>query len=432
MGGMIRMPKDDEKIQKRLSMIRHKVLVLSGKGGVGKSTVAVNLAVALAAAGKKVGLLDVDIHGPSVPKLLGVEGFPLHGTEESIHPLEVGDNLRVMSIGFLLKENDDAVIWRGPMKFGVIKQFLGDVEWGELDYLVVDSPPGTGDEPLTIAQLISDADGAVIVTTPQDVALIDVRKCINFCRQLSLPVIGVVENMSGFYCPHCGEKTEIFKGGGGRRMAEDMGVPFLGSIPIDPTIVSASDEGKPYVLDAPATETGKIFAALAAPILRLEEKDSSGRSAGDEKDSGDLRDTKPAGAASMNAAPAATENGSERKEAMNESGSKRRIAVPVVEGRLSMHFGHSEKFALVDVDSGKIISSEFVDSPPHQPGLLPAWLGERGADLIIAGGMGSRAKNLFEQNGIEVVVGAPCEAPERVVEQFLAGELELGDNTCDH
>ena len=422
------MPKDDEKIQKRLSMIGHKVLVLSGKGGVGKSTVAVNLAVALAAAGKKVGLLDVDIHGPSVPKLLGVEGFPLHGTEESIHPLEIGDNLRVMSIGFLLKENDDAVIWRGPMKFGVIKQFLGDVEWGELDYLVVDSPPGTGDEPLTIAQLISDADGAVIVTTPQDVALIDVRKCINFCRQLSLHVLGVVENMSGFYCPHCGEKTEIFKGGGGRRMAEDMGVPFLGSIPIDPSIVSASDEGRPYVVDAPATETGKIFAALAAPILLLGDKVPKDRSAGAETAGAARKETMPAGAASLNT----SSNAPGGKETMNDSGSKRRIAVPVAEGRLSMHFGHSEKFALVDVESGKIVSSEFVDAPPHQPGLLPAWLGERGADLIIAGGMGSRAKNLFEEKGIEVVVGAPCESPERVVEQFLAGELALGDNVCDH
>lgn len=434
------MPKDDEKIKKRLSMIGHKVLVLSGKGGVGKSTVAVNLAVALAAAGKKVGLLDVDIHGPSVPKLLGVEGFPLHGTEESLHPLEIGDNLRVMSIGFLLRENDDAVIWRGPMKFGAIKQFLGDVEWGELDYLVVDSPPGTGDEPLTIAQLISDADGAVIVTTPQDVALIDVRKCISFCRQLSLPVIGVVENMSGFKCPHCGEKTEIFKGGGGKNMAEDMGVPFLGSLPIDPSIVSSSDEGKPHVVNAPETEAGRIFAALTAPILRLGEKD-----AGHDPVGARAMEKEPAcdgcgggGCGEPKGAPSGDTdqvNGEEdmgRTDTMSESGSKKRIAVPVAEGRLSMHFGHSEKFALVDVAAGKIVSSEFVDAPPHQPGLLPGWLGERGANLIIAGGMGSRAKGLFEENGIEVVIGAPCETPERIVGQFLAGELVLGDNTCDH
>ena len=428
------MPKDDDKIKKRLAMIKHKVLVLSGKGGVGKSTVAVNLAVALAAAGKKVGLLDVDIHGPSVPKLLGVEGFPLHGTEEALHPLEIGDNLRVMSIGFLLRESDDAVIWRGPMKFSAIKQFLGDVEWGELDYLVVDSPPGTGDEPLTIAQLINDADGAVIVTTPQDVALIDVRKCISFCRQMSLPVIGVVENMSGFKCPHCGEKTEIFKGGGGKSMAEDMGVPFLASVPIDPSIVASSDEGKPHVINAPETEAGRIFAALAAPILRLGERDSKSESKG----------AKPAGAASMSMESAGEEKDTGemdevgatkdtgRTETMDDTESKKRIAVPVADGRLSMHFGHSDKFALVDVAAGKIVSSEFVDAPEHEPGLLPGWLGERGANLIIAGGMGSRAKILFEEKGIEVVVGAPCETPERVVERFLAGELELGDNTCDH
>ena len=429
------MPKDDEKVEKRLSMIEHKVLVLSGKGGVGKSTVAVNLAVALAAAGKKVGLLDVDIHGPSVPKLLGVENFPLHGTEESLHPLEIGDNLRVMSIGFLLRDSDDAVIWRGPMKFGAIKQFLGDVEWGELDYLIVDSPPGTGDEPLTIAQLINDADGAVIVTTPQDVALIDVRKCISFCRQLSMPVIGVVENMSGFLCPHCGERTEIFKSGGGRVMAEDMGVPFLGSIPIDPSIVSSSDEGKPYVVNAPETEAGRIFAALAAPILRLGEKAAGGAGAGSGRCAGACAgcgDAETAAASSAGADTTDTDHDTDKAVEMNESGTKKRIAVPVADGRLSMHFGHSEKFALVDVSAGKIVSSEFVDSPPHQPGLLPEWLGGHGANLIIAGGMGSRARGLFEERGIEVVVGAPCETPEKVVEQFLAGELVLGDNTCDH
>jgi ATP-binding protein involved in chromosome partitioning len=244
--------------------------------------------------------------------------------------------------------------------------------------------------------------------------------------------------MSGVQGPHCGEKTEIFKGGGGKRMAEDMGVPFLGSLPIDPSIVTSSDEGKPYVINAPGTETGRIFAALAAPLLRLGEKDSDA-----EKDSGaetarpgstgaESRGTELAGAASMSAESAGTDKDTRRMDTMNETESKRRIAVPVAEGRLSMHFGHSEKFALVDVAAGKIVSSEFVDSPPHQPGLLPGWLGEQGANLIIAGGMGSRAKSLFEENGIEVVVGAPCETPERVVEQFLAGELVLGDNTCDH
>ncbi len=263
---------EEGRIKERMSRIGRKILVLSGKGGVGKSTVAVNLAVALASSGKKVGLLDIDVHGPSVPKLLGVEGMTLHGTEDSISPLGIGDNLKVMSIGFLLRDSDDAVIWRGPMKYNVIKQFLGDVDWGELDFLVVDSPPGTGDEPLAVAQLIGDADGAVIVTTPQDVALVDVRKCISFCRELGLPVVGVIENMSGFVCPECGKHTEIFKGGGGEEMARDMGVPFLGRIPIEPAIVNASDDGTPFVLKYPETESGKIFSALAAPISAVEKR----------------------------------------------------------------------------------------------------------------------------------------------------------------
>ena len=263
---------EDPRVKDRMSRIKHKVLVLSGKGGVGKSTVSVNLAAALAAAGRKVGLLDIDVHGPSIPKLLGIEGAPIEGTESSIKPLALGDNLRVMSIGLLLRKSDDAVIWRGPMKFNVIRQFLSDVEWGELDYLIIDSPPGTGDEPLTIAQLVLNPDGAVIVTTPQDVALTDVRKCISFCRHLSIPIIGIVENMSGFVCAHCGKRTDIFKSGGGEALAKEAGVPFLGRVPIDPGIVGASDEGKPYVLSAPATEAGRVFASIAAPLLRLEEK----------------------------------------------------------------------------------------------------------------------------------------------------------------
>ena len=412
------MPSDDEKIKGRLKKIKHKVLVLSGKGGVGKSTVAVNLAVALAVAGKKVGLLDIDIHGPSVPKMLGVQGFPIHGTKDSISPVEVGDNLRVMSIAFLLKDSDDAVIWRGPMKFGVIKQFLGEVEWGELDYLVVDSPPGTGDEPLTIAQLIDDADGAVIVTTPQDVALIDVRKCINFCRQLSLPVIGVVENMSGFSCPHCGEKTEIFKSGGGRSMAEDMGVPFLGQIPVDSGIVTASDDGEPYILKFPETETGKIFASLAAPILRLDGKEGA-RSKGADMEKHEGKVDKETGKNS------ATQKGSHKDVSM-------RIAIPVTDGRLTMHFGHSKEFAIIDVEAGRSAGTEMGEAPAHAPGLLPEWLGERGTNIIIAGGMGSRAKNLFRDKGIEVLTGAPGDPPEQLVETYLAGNLELGENACDH
>jgi len=241
---------ETQALKDNMSRITHKIVVLSSKGGVGKSTVAVNLAVSLARKKFKTGLLDIDIHGPSVPKLLGLEKSKLFGTDDGkILPVEYDDFLKVMSVGFMLSEADDAVIWRGPLKYGIIKQFLKDVLWGNLDYLIVDSPPGTGDEPLSVCQLMEKPEGAVIVTTPQDVALVDVRKSITFCRQLNMPVIGVIENMSGFICPHCGNESKIFKSGGGKNMALDMSVPFLGSIPIDIGIVEKSDAGTPFSND---------------------------------------------------------------------------------------------------------------------------------------------------------------------------------------
>jgi ATP-binding protein involved in chromosome partitioning len=254
----------------RMCRIKHKIMVLSGKGGVGKSTVAVNLAAALARANKRVGLLDIDIHGPSVPKLLHMEGTPISGNGETLFPVTAESSsgtLSVMSIGFLLRNRDDAVIWRGPMKYNVIKQFLKDVQWGELDYLVIDSPPGTGDEPLTVAQLIEDADGAVVVTTPQEMAVQDVRRCIVFCRQVDLPVLGVVENMSGFACPKCGELVKIFGSDGGRKMAEEMNVPFLGAIPIEPEVVVSGDSGVPLVQARPDSETAKAFGRIVDALL---------------------------------------------------------------------------------------------------------------------------------------------------------------------
>ena len=261
---------DQEKIDARMSHIQHKVFVLSGKGGVGKSTIAVNMAVSLAESGKKVGLLDIDIHGPSVPIMLGLYQMPLIQNEGSIEPVYAG-NLKVMSIGFILNNEDDALIWRGPMKMGVIKQFLGDVEWGELDYLIVDCPPGTGDEPLSICQLIKDPDGAVVVTTPQRVAAVDVRKSLTFCRKLEVPVLGILENMSGFSCPKCGEVSEIFRTGSGQKMATDFDIPFLGALPVDPAIVAACDGGVPFIQQYENTETAKLMKTLMAPIQALSE-----------------------------------------------------------------------------------------------------------------------------------------------------------------
>jgi len=261
---------EQDQIRTRMDQIKHKILVLSGKGGVGKSTVAVNLAVSLALTGKKVGLLDIDIHGPSIPKILNLEGNNLQTAEDMILPVEMLDNLKVISMGFLLRGSSDAVIWRGPMKYQMIKQFLRDVQWGTLDFLIVDSPPGTGDEPLSIVQLLENADGAIIVTTPQEVALSDVRKCITFCRQLNLPALGVLENMSGFICPKCGEKTDIFKSGGGEKMAEEMSVPFLGRIPIDPAIVEACDSGKPYIQQYKDSQTALAFKQSILQFMDLE------------------------------------------------------------------------------------------------------------------------------------------------------------------
>ncbi|NLV23444.1 MAG: Mrp/NBP35 family ATP-binding protein [Deltaproteobacteria bacterium] len=253
-------------IERRLCSIKNKILVMSGKGGVGKSSTAVNLALALVQEGKAVGLLDVDIHGPSVPKMLGAESVRPKGTEEYMLPIDC-HGLKVMSIGFLLPKQTDAIIWRGPMKTKVIQQFVRDVEWGDLDYLVVDCPPGTGDEPLSILQLLGKNIRAVIVTTPQEVALIDVKKSITFCRQLDLPVLGVIENMSGFVCPHCGEVADIFKSGGGERMATEMEVPFLGRIPVDPAMVEAGDSGVPYVVAHGESPTAASVQRIARGLI---------------------------------------------------------------------------------------------------------------------------------------------------------------------
>ncbi len=257
---------DLKMIEARMARIRRKVVILSGKGGVGKSTVAVSLAAALAARGLRVGLLDVDIHGPSLPTLLGLEGEAVRGGEDGLVPVE-REGLKVMSIGFLLKNRDDAVIWRGPMKMNVIKQFLRDVAWGDLDVLVVDSPPGTGDEPLSVCQLIGRLDGAVIVTTPQKVAAVDVRKSVTFCRRIGVPVLGVVENMSGFVCPHCGTVTQIWPTGGGRSITEDMKVPFLGAIPLDPEIARLGDSGQAASGRYGEAVMSALLERLAAPLI---------------------------------------------------------------------------------------------------------------------------------------------------------------------
>ena len=231
-------------IASNLARIKRKILVMSGKGGVGKSTIAGYLALLLSNKGHKVGLLDVDLHGPSIPRLMNVRGgLDMQEEQRVVRLYRFSENLGVVSLEMVMGDKDSAVIWRGPLKISAIRQFISDIEWGELDYLIVDSPPGTGDEPLTVAQTIPDAE-ALIVTTPQEISLADVRKSINFCRQVHLNILGVVENMSGLVCGKCGEKMSIFGKGGGKKMALQMGVPMLGEIPIEPEMVALGDQGK--------------------------------------------------------------------------------------------------------------------------------------------------------------------------------------------
>lgn len=259
----------DAGLKNRLSKIKHKIVVMSGKGGVGKSTVAVNIAVSLSLAGKKVGLLDVDVHGPSVPRLLSLKGTVPHVEEDFIEPVPWSKNLWVMSMGLLIPDEAEAVVWRGPVKIGVIRQFMENVAWGELDYLVIDCPPGTGDEPLTVMQLLAPEAKAVVVTTPQGLAIDDVRRSITFCRHVNADVLGLIENMSGFTCPDCGKTYEFARTGPGQRLAEEMQIPFLGRIPFDPEMSRSGDEGFAYMKVYPDTATAKAVNAIIAPLLAL-------------------------------------------------------------------------------------------------------------------------------------------------------------------
>lgn len=261
-------------IRKAMNKVKHKIIVLSGKGGVGKSTVAVNLAFGFERLGYKAGLLDIDIHGPSIGKMAGIEGQQVMGGPNNLIQPIVKDGVRIITMANLLPPGDTPVVWRGPMKANAIDQFLSEVDWTELDVLVIDSPPGTGDEPLSIIQRLPEMDGAVIVTTPQDVSLSDARRTVEFSRMLKIPVLGIVENMSGFVCPECGKQTDIFKRGGGEKAAENMGVDFLGALPIEPQVMVASDVGTPYVTEYPDSETAAGMMSVAeklADVMKMNE-----------------------------------------------------------------------------------------------------------------------------------------------------------------
>ncbi|MCL2295925.1 MAG: Mrp/NBP35 family ATP-binding protein [Methanomassiliicoccaceae archaeon] len=263
----------ETRLRNSLSRIRHVIIVMSGKGGVGKSTVSSNLAQALSMKGYQTGLMDIDITGPNIPKMFHIEDEKLYVNDENkLIPISVPPSLSVMSMAFLLPERDSAIIWRGPMKTSAIRQFIEDVEWGDLDYLIIDMPPGTGDEAMSIVQLIPKADGAVIVTTPQDVAVLDSRKSISFAAQTKLHILGLVENMSGFVCPHCNEVTEIFGSGGGERAAESLSIPFLGRVPLEPSVAVSGDSGMPIVISEPESKSAAAFNSIVDKIIKTVEK----------------------------------------------------------------------------------------------------------------------------------------------------------------
>lgn len=287
------MAQQDNAITRSLGKIKNKILVMSGKGGVGKSTVSVNLALGLAAKGHQVGLMDVDLHGPDVIRMLNLKGS-LEAPEnpnDLVAPLHYNDNLKVVSLEYMMKDRDEAIIWRGPLKIQAIRQFVADMDWGELDYLVIDAPPGTGDEPLSVAQTIPLVK-ALVVTTPQKVALADVRKSLNFCKTVEMEVVGIVENMSGFVCPECNATVDIFKTGGGEELSREFDLPFLGAVPMDPKVVIGGDDGVPYLTSdakSPATEAfAKVVEAVelrmppvAAPVsLNMASSDSGSSDCG--------------------------------------------------------------------------------------------------------------------------------------------------------
>lgn len=265
----IHLAQQEAAIKISLGKIKNKILVMSGKGGVGKSTVSTNLAVGLANQGFKVGLMDVDLHGPDICRMLNLDEniHNSHTGKGLVPPMKVGDNLKVISLEYMMEDRDDPIIWRGPLKIQAIRQFISDMDWGYLDYLIIDAPPGTGDEPLTIANTIPDAQ-AVVVTTPQEIALADVRKSLNFCKHVKMRIVGVIENMSGLVCPHCHETVDVFKSGGGEKTASDFGVPFLGRVPMDPRVVLGGDSGSPYLTSAEKSPAIEAFAIVIANVVK--------------------------------------------------------------------------------------------------------------------------------------------------------------------
>ncbi len=401
---------NDLMLQANLDRITNKIVVMSGKGGVGKSTVSVNLAYGLTLQGFKVGLLDVDLHGPSIAKMTGIEGKRL--SEDGggqVTPIEAAHNLFVVTVASMLENSDDPIVWRGPIKISAIKQFLSEIFWPKLDYLIVDCPPGTGDEPLTVMQLINDVTGTVIVSTPQDVSLIDVRKSMRFCEKLSVPILGVVENMSGFVCPNCSERVDIFKKGGVSKMMGDFKFDILGNIPLDPKIVDSGDDGRPYIYHYSNTEGGKEFQSIISKLIdkvgQQNSKKSESKKHFTESDSSE-RVTLPEGV--------------------------ERIAIAVENDLVAEHPGHAPKFVMYDIKDKNILKVEELTPPPHEHGVIPRWLKSLSATTIIAGNIGKVAKDMFKEFGIKAISGAPALSHNHVLDLYINDKLESTNKECDH
>ncbi len=373
----------ERRLQEQLAKIRHKIMVMSGKGGVGKSSVAVNLAIGLSLQDFMVGLLDVDLHGPNVPKMLGLRRGRLQRRPDGrIGAIVYSPNLKFLSIEPLLPQEDAAVIWRGPLKISAIRQFIADIDWGKLDYLIIDAPPGTGDEPLTVAKTIPDAY-ALLVTTPQEVSLIDVRKSYNFCRKVKMRILGLVENMSGFICPHCGREVDLFKRGGGERLAEELGIKFLGRIPVDPRIVAAGDAGKPVIAAYPESKTAEAFEELVRNVVAATEEF--------------FRDV--------------------------EEGRYMRLAVPVEGPVVAESLEGADLFALYDVEKGQVKVKDVAKKPEDSP--LDLWLKEQVVTHLIVPQIPEELKQKLTNIGVRLIEGvAPKTKADLAVQDYLAGIIK--------
>jgi len=373
------MEQEDKKVREQLSKIKYKILVMSGKGGVGKSTVAVNIAIGLSLQDFMVGLLDVDLHGPNIPKMLGARDLRLSRKPDGkIGAIKYSPNLKFLSIEPLLPSEDSAVIWRGPLKHSAIRQFIGDIDWGELDYLIIDAPPGTGDEPLTVAKTIPDAY-VVIVTTPQEVSLIDVKKSIRFCQKTKMRILGIVENMSGFICPHCGKPIDLFKKGGGEKLAQEFGLRFLGRIPIDPRIVDTGDTGRPFIAAYPESPTAKAFEELIRKIISATEE--------------------------------------MKRDILEEK--FMRIAIPInTPSKIEIDPEKFDLFAIYDIENNKILVKDVVKRAENQN--LIDFLKEQVVTHVLLFDPSKELADHLSQNEIRVLVtDTSTESPDNLIEEYL-------------